>query len=86
MADIVNTPRGPIFKATGTIRAKYYVIPVRRPWTVTLANLWTTPGYEREYYEWRPDGEWHWSHTEPRGYKRYPDPPPPPEYPLPDGV
>ena len=86
MADIINTPRGPIFKPTGSIAGMYYVIPVLVSYPLKLYNLWTRPGHDREYYERRADGEWHWSHTEPVGYKKYPDPPPPPEHPLLEGV
>lgn len=86
MADIVNTVRGPKFFPSGTIRGLHYVIPVAEPSLVSRTFWERWPNHAREHYRRGVDGEWHWSHTETSSFQKYPDPPPPPEHPLPEGV
>lgn len=87
MADIINTLRGPRVLPSGTVRGYWYIIPVMEPFNVKLGDLFRRKQqHDREYYQHGADGEWHWSHTEPAGYQKYPPAPEPPEWPLPEGV
>lgn len=87
MADIINTPRGPKFFKAGSIRGRYFILPVYEEDQPVTMSLAVTGCYQlgREYYQLKADGEWHWSHTEEGHFQKYPCYEEP-EWSLPSGV
>ena len=74
MADIINTLRGPKLLPTGTVRAPWYILPIREH-DVTVTDMFTnqwTVGHKREYYILGGDGEWHYDRTETVQPVKYP--------------
>lgn len=73
---------------SGSIRGRWYVLPIRNDDVLMFGFLQKPDGYwasEREYYERRTDGEWHWSHTADARFQKYPCYEEP-EWSLPEGV